>query len=203
MFTGVVVGIVKDNKDPEKMHRILVEIPEESTDGKIESYWCRVSSPMAGKDRGLVILPDVGTEVVLGFSYKSNSPYVLGAVYNGKEDKAEPYKNADGANDKRVFWSRSDHLVVFNDSSGGEQVGFGAQASSRLDVTSAPIHHVLDSSKMIITEFCEKDTNWEATKNISIKCKEFELDASNAVKIKGLNVLMKAGTKMEFSGGLY
>ena len=45
MFNGVVVGIVKDNVDPEKMHRILVEFPVESTERKLESYWCRMASP--------------------------------------------------------------------------------------------------------------------------------------------------------------
>ena len=87
MFNGTVVGVVKDNVDPEKMHRVLVEFPTESTDKKLESYWCRVSTPMAGKDRGLVIIPDIGTEVILAFAYKSNTPYVLGGVYNAKEDK--------------------------------------------------------------------------------------------------------------------
>ena len=48
MFNGVVVGIVKDNVDPEKMHRVLVEYPTESTDKKLESFWCRVSSPRIG-----------------------------------------------------------------------------------------------------------------------------------------------------------
>ena len=81
-------------------------------------------------------------------------------------------------------------------------VGFGAQASSRLDVTSAPIHHVLDSSKKVITEFCEKDTNWEATNTISIKCMDFELEASNSITFtSGANTPMKAGAQMTLKGG--
>ena len=202
MFNGMVVGIVKDNVDPEKMHRVLVEFPVEKTEKKLESYWCRVSSPMAGKDRGLVIIPDKGTEVLLGFSYKSNSPYILGAVYNGKEDKPEPYKNDDEKNDKRVFWSRNDHMVIFDDTKGKERVDFGAQASSRLDVTSAPIYQIMDSSKKIITEYCEKDTKWEAKKTISIKCKQFVLEASNSITMKSSgNTQTKAGGNKNISAG--
>ena len=202
MFNGMVVGIVKDNVDPEKMHRILVEFPVESTERKLESYWCRMASPMAGKDRGLVIIPDIGTEVIMGFAFKSNSPYVLGAVYNGGEDKPEPYKNDDEKNDKRVFWSRNDHMVIFDDTEGKERVDFGAQASERLDVTSAPIHQILDSSKMIITEYCEKDTEWEAKKTISIKCKTFELEASNSIEMKsGAGTDTKAGGDKSISAG--
>ena len=201
MFNGMVVGIIKDNVDPEKMHRVLVEFPVESTERKLESYWCRVSTPMAGKDRGLVILPDIGTEVIMGFAYKSNSPYVIGAVYNGGEDKP-PYKNRDMTNTKRTFWSRNDHMVIFDDTDGKERVDFGAKASTRLDVTSGPIHQILDSSKMIITEYCEKDTNWEAKKTISIKCKDFKLEASNSVKMtSGAETQTKAGGNKSVSAG--
>ena len=58
------------------------------------------------------------------------SPYVLGAVYNGTEDKPEPYHNDDGLNNKRVFWSRNDHMVIFDDTPGMEKVQLGAQAPS-------------------------------------------------------------------------
>jgi len=201
MFNGVVVGIVKDNFDLEGMHRVLVELPSEGTDKKLESYWCRISSPMAGKDRGLIMIPDIGTEVILGFAYKSNSPYILGAVYNGK-DKPEPYKNDDGDNNKRVFWSRNDHMVIFDDTDGEERVDFGAKASTRLDVSSGPIHQILDSAKMVITEYCEKDTNWEAKNTISIKCKDFNLEASNSIEgSSGLGTQIKAGTEMTVTAG--
>ena len=70
---------------------------------------------MAGKNRGWVSIPEIGTEVVISFAYRSLQPYILGAVYNGGDDKPEPYKNDDGNNDKRVFWSRNDHMLIFDD----------------------------------------------------------------------------------------
>jgi len=194
MINGIMVGIVKDNVDPEKRHRILVELPVESTGGNVESEWCRVVSPMAGKNRGLVMIPEIGTEVVLGFAYRSLEPYVLGAVYNGGDDKPEPYKNDDKKDNKRVFWSRNDHMVIFDDTEGEEKVELGAQASTRLDVKSAPIYQSLDSSKKTITEYCDGDTKWEAKQNISIKCKDFTLEATNSLKTKSsADTAMKAG----------
>ena len=95
MISGVIIGVVKDNVDPEKLNRILVELPTESTEGSTETYWCRMTTPMAGKDRGWVCIPEIGTEVVLTFAYRSLQPYIIGAVYNGGEDKPEPYKNDD------------------------------------------------------------------------------------------------------------
>jgi uncharacterized protein involved in type VI secretion and phage assembly len=181
MITGFVVGIVKDNVDPEKMHRVLVELPVESFENKTETYWCRVMSPMAGKNRGLVILPEIGTEVVISFSYKSLCPYIVGAVYNGGDDRPEPYHNDDEKNNLRVFWSRNDHMVIFDDTDGEEKVELGAQAPTRLDVTSGPIYQQLASTEKTITEYCDGETKWEAKKNISIKCKDFILETSNNI----------------------
>ena len=197
MIEGVMVGIVKDNKDPEKMHRVLVELPTESFKSNTESYWCRIATPMAGMNRGLVILPDIGTEVVLMFSNRSNHPYIIGAVYNGGDDRPEPYHNDDEENNKRVFWSRSSHLLIFDDSKGKEKVELGTCAGTRLDVTSGNIYQSLDSSQAVITEYCDGDTKWEAGTSISIKCTDFSLEASNTIATSS-----SATTAMK-SGGQY
>ncbi|MFT5684580.1 MAG: hypothetical protein ACI8RZ_005521 [Myxococcota bacterium] len=182
MINGLVVGTVLDNKDPDGLHRIKIQYPVESED-QLDSSWCRMCSPMAGKDRGLVILPDIGTEVVIVFAYRSMTPYIVGAVYNGAEDKPESYHNDDGNNDKRVFWSRNDHMVIFDDTSGAEKVEIGAQATTRLDIKSAPIYQSMDSAEKTITMFCEKDSEVEALETISIKCKDFKLEADQTIKL--------------------
>jgi uncharacterized protein involved in type VI secretion and phage assembly len=210
MINGVVVGIVVDNKDPEKMHRIKVKYPVDSGE-EVTSSWCRMASPMTGNGRGLVILPDIGTEVVLGFAYRSLSPYVLGAVYNGAEDPPEPYHNDDNNDDKRVFWSRNDHMVIFDDTSGAEKVEIGAQASGRLDVKSAPIYQSLNSAEKVITVYCEKDTAVESVETISIKCKDFKLEADMTVEHKasqtavyasGTSTDIKSGTTQEYKASM-
>ena len=195
---GLFVGIVKDNKDPEKQHRVLVTLPTEKKDTEVETFWCRIATPMAGKDRGLVIIPEIGTEVVLAFSGVSHHPYVIGAVYNGDEDLPEPYHNDDEKNDKRVFWSRNDHMVIFDDTEGEEKVEIGAQTKTRLDITSAVIYQSADSAEKTITEYCDGDTEWEAKEKISIKCKNFELETSKTIVLKsGEGTAMNAGGDWE------
>lgn len=199
---GVQVGIVKKNKDDQKMHRVLVEFPVLSSSRKTESYWCRIITPMAGKDRGLVMIPDIGTEVVVVFSAKTSSPYIIGAVYNGKDDKPDNYANEDRKNNLRVFWSRNDHLIIFDDTKGAEKVEFGAQASSTRDVTSAPIYISLDSSKKTVTEYCDGSTSWEAENTISFKCTDFTLEASNSVEmVSGSDTAAKSGNKTDLKAG--
>ena len=53
VINGCVVGIVLENNDPEGMHRIKVQIP--ASGGELESYWCRMVTPMAGNQMGLVM----------------------------------------------------------------------------------------------------------------------------------------------------
>jgi uncharacterized protein involved in type VI secretion and phage assembly len=193
MISGLVVGIVLDNVDPDKMHRVLVKYPVDSED-ELKSSWCRMMTPMGGKLRGLVMLPDIGTEVLMMMAYKTMSAYIVGAVYNGTDDKPEPYHNDDSNDDKRVFWSRNDHMVIFDDTSGAESVSIGAKAPTRLDVKSGPIYQVLDSSQKTITEYCGKDTIWEAVETISFKCKDFKMDASMTVAMGAKTAILASGT---------
>jgi uncharacterized protein involved in type VI secretion and phage assembly len=197
MVNGVVVGVVLDNRDPDGLHRVKVKYPVE---GWVESTWCRMMTPMGGADRGLVILPDIGTEVLLGFAYRSLSPYVLGAVYNGEEDTPAPYRNDDGSDNKRVFWSRGDHLLVFDDTPGAEQVGLGARAPTRLDVRSAPVHHVLDAAGKELTERCEGTTLYEAKGTISMACTRFTLQA-DTVLLRGGSDEVCVSSEVKLSSG--
>ena len=65
-YVGVVYAVVTQNKDPEGQHRVRVKFPWH--DNSQESYWARIAVPMAGKDRGMAFLPEVGDEVLVAFA---------------------------------------------------------------------------------------------------------------------------------------
>jgi phage protein D len=80
----LVVGVVTNNKDPDDMGRVKVQYPALDPDG--EGAWARIAGPSAGKGRGLMMLPVVGEEVLIGFEHEDMTrPYVLGSVFNGKD----------------------------------------------------------------------------------------------------------------------
>jgi phage protein D len=80
----MVVGLVTNNNDPDKMGRIRVKYP--SLSDSEESAWARVLSHNAGKERGIFMLPQVGDEVVVAFENgESRRPLVIGSVFNGKD----------------------------------------------------------------------------------------------------------------------
>ncbi len=117
-INGVVVGIVTDNKDPENMGRVKVRFPWR--DDQDDSYWARIASLMAGNERGLYFLPEVGDEVLVVFDHGDiHHPYVLGALWNGTEPP--PENNSDGKNNIRKIKSRSGHEIIFDDNAESSQ----------------------------------------------------------------------------------
>jgi uncharacterized protein involved in type VI secretion and phage assembly len=92
---SLAVGVVTNNDDPEKLGRVRVKFPALGQD--IESAWARVANPQANGERGLMMLPLVNDEVVVGFEGGDpRRPYVLGSVWNGKA-RPGPLSVTDGS----------------------------------------------------------------------------------------------------------
>src|SRR5439155_18611427 len=66
-ITGVVIGVVTNNKDEEGrgwVHVRFLWLSEVD-----ESNWARIAAPMAGKERGMYFLPEVNDEVLVAFEH--------------------------------------------------------------------------------------------------------------------------------------
>jgi len=191
---GVTVGVVTNNQDPDGLGRVKVKFPWLSDD--VESHWARVVTPMAGNDRGLFFLPEVDDEVLVAFEHGSPEfPYVLGALWNGK-DKA-PESNDDGENNMRTIKSRSGHVVRLDDTDGSEKIeivdGSGANsivistADNTITITAdADITIESGSGKLILSGNgieikSQADLKVEAGANMDLK-------ASGQLNIKGTTV---------------
>jgi phage baseplate assembly protein V len=76
----------------------------------------RMMMPSAGSKRGVYWMPEVGDEVVVAFEGSdSNSPIILGALYNSNSappDQAKPSND----NNVRTIVSRSGHEITLDDS---------------------------------------------------------------------------------------
>jgi phage protein D/phage baseplate assembly protein gpV len=111
---GLVVAIVTNNDDPDKFGRIRVRYPSLGDD--TEGWWARLAGPAAGKDRGLMMVPQVGDEVVVGFEQGDvRRPYILGSLWGG-DAKPGALVNTDGSfalmSDKQVQVSAKDAIVI-------------------------------------------------------------------------------------------
>jgi uncharacterized protein involved in type VI secretion and phage assembly len=176
---GVVIGIVTNNKDEDGLGRVKVKIPRLSGDD--ESYWARVVSFMAGKERGALFLPEVDDEVLVAFEHGDIAmPYVLGALWNGVD--VPPETNSDGENNVRVIKSRSGHVIRLNDKDGEETIEIIDKTEKNSITISAK------DNKITITS--DKDIEFSAKNGkISLDAKDVEIKSS-------------AGTKLEASANL-
>ncbi|HEX2926975.1 MAG TPA: phage baseplate assembly protein V [Ruminiclostridium sp.] len=124
---GVMIGLVIKNdsaNDSEKPGPGLVKVQIPLL-GMKESNWARVVSFMAGKERGAFFIPEVGDEVLVAFENGDvNKPFVIGALWNGKD--TPPEKNSDGKNDIRIIKSRSGNIIQFSDKSGSEKISISS-----------------------------------------------------------------------------
>jgi uncharacterized protein involved in type VI secretion and phage assembly len=81
---GLVIGLVTNNDDPEKLGRVRVKFPQ--LGDTIEGTWARIATPGAGDARGMMFLPKPGDEVVVAFEHgDKRRPVVLGGLYNGRD----------------------------------------------------------------------------------------------------------------------
>jgi uncharacterized protein involved in type VI secretion and phage assembly len=128
-MNGVVVAIVTNNRDPDGLGRIKVKYPWNENEG--ESYWARVVSSMAGKDRGIFFLPEVDDEVLVSFELGNmESPIVLGALWNGKDTPIEINEN--GENNIQKIKSRSGLEIIFDDTSNSEKLEIKSKSGHKI-----------------------------------------------------------------------
>ena len=188
---GLVEALVTDNVDPEKMGRVKVKFP--LLPETPESTWARLVMPMAGKERGWMTIPEIGDEVLCAFVHGDiNNSIVVGSLYNGVD--TPPYANEDGENNLRVFQSRSGHRLTFDDTAGDERM--------ELILHNEEIRVIWDAANKTLSVYSGKDIIIEAKETISMKCKDFILQADATIGMKsGSSTEIKTGSSCKVDGG--
>lgn len=190
-INGVVIGIVTNNKDPEGLGRIKVKFPWLSDED--ESNWARVASLMAGKERGIFILPEIDDEVLIVFEHGDiNMPYVIGSLWNGKD--VPPETNSDGKNNIRMIKSRSGHVIRIDDTNGNEKIEIVDKTEKNM-IT-------IDTKENKISIMSDKDIEMSAPNGkITIDAMNIEIKSSAATKIEAAAEMdVKASANMNVKG---
>lgn len=120
-YFGVYPAIVTDIVDPDAIGRIEVRFPWLGSDGdEAVRAWATLVSPYADDDQGLLVLPEVDTQVVVAFEAGNlRRPYIIGATWNGQE---APPAEAQAANNIRTFKTRSGSELEFDDTEGSAKI---------------------------------------------------------------------------------
>lgn len=116
---GIVIGLVTDLDDPERLGRVQVRFPYL---GDRRSDWAKLVSPMAGPDRGMFFRPEVDDEVLVAFEHGDpRRSYILGSVWS-KVDRPPSDDGQPVQNNWRFIRSRSGHIFKLDDTAGRERV---------------------------------------------------------------------------------
>jgi phage protein D len=183
---GVVVGIVTNNQDPEGLGRVKLKFPW--LDDDLESYWARIASIMAGKERGFFILPEVDDEVLVIFEHGDiRFPYVIGALWNGMDKPPISTSQAVGSNGKvnqRVWKTRTGHTITLDDSDDSPGIFIVDQTGNN--------KISIDSSQNKLSIEIDGDIEIKANGNISLKSSQnlqIQSDSDLSIKSSGnLNI---------------
>lgn len=199
--TGVAIGIVTENEDPEGLGRVKLKFPWR--DANDESHWARIATPMAGDAMGTFFLPEVGDEVLVAFEKGDvGHPYVLGALWSKKA--MPPADNADGNNDIRQVKTRSDHVLTFDDD----------ETDGKVEIETAAGHSIVldDSSgseKITIEDNAGQNTiefdavsgslSISAGTSLTIEAPQIEISGDGNVKITANGALTLEGAIIQLN----
>lgn len=123
---GLYPALVTDLEDPDGLGRVEIELPGLGEAGADVRAWATLLSPYADDDQGLQMLPEVGSQVVVGFEAGDpRRPYIVGAAWNGREALPE---TPTASNDKRLIQSRAKSRLEFDDTAGAAKVTISMQS---------------------------------------------------------------------------
>ena len=236
-INGVVTGIVADIKDPENLGRVkllfpwLAEEKEETVhieddEDRAHSYWARMATLMAGKDRGTFFIPQVDDEVLVAFEHgQIDRPVVIGMLWNS-EDRPPEKMDEKGKNDIRSIHTRSGHKVVFNDSedkpsieivdkTGKNRIFMDSknkkmeiEAEDDLTITvggklTIKAKGITIESSAYVSMKAQSNMNLEATSAFSAKgTSKAGLESSAQTEVKGTAVSINGSGMTEVKGGI-
>jgi uncharacterized protein involved in type VI secretion and phage assembly len=223
--SGVAVGIVTNNVDETGGYRVKVRfpwLPNGGSSGGEESHWCRISTLMAGPDRGAYWLPEVNDEVLVAFDHGDlQYGFVIGALWNGSDKTVYSNKDASGKlldagfagkneakkNDLRAIRSRVGHQLVFNDNASEPRVSLHSAKKHRIvlddkggDPTQIEIYDGKEENYILIDTKNKKVTIESKTGDMLLKCKEtFTIEAKNIKMKSDEKTTLDVGSNYEMS----
>ena len=177
---SLVVGLVTNNNDPDGMGRVRVKYP--SLSDNEESAWARIATPSAGNARGLLMMPQVQEEVIVGFEHgDTRRPIVVGSLFNGRDKPGEELlQNKDGT--------------------------FSLLSDQKIHQHSKKDFEIKSDQKLVIevqsdeTEKVQGNLTSEVTGTAKLKAQQYTVEAGSSMTVKGVNVTVEASGPLTLKG---
>jgi len=188
LFYGVYPAVVVDVVDPDGQGRVRVRLPW-SPDPAGQSYeaWARLATMMAGAGRGSWFVPDTGDEVLVAFEGgEPRRPYVVGALWNGKDAPPESMDGA-GRNLKKVLRSRNGVQVTLDDTDGRERLVLETPGGQKVTLEDGPGRiEVVDANGNSV-ELAAAGVTVVATAKLTVQAAQVEVTAGMVTVNAGMS----------------
>ncbi len=201
--SGLLIGIVtKTHEDPEGLNRVKVKLP---TWDDSKEVWARIISPYASKKVGIVFMPEVNDEVVIGFfNDDPRFPVIVGSLYSGKHEPPYP---PDEKNKIKAIVTREKMKIEFEEEKKIITIETPGKNTIIIDddkktITVQDQHkNKIETSKDGILIDSAKDVNIKAKGNIVMDAKQkITIKAAMDYAVEGLTVKQKAKTQLALEG---
>lgn len=196
---GVMVGIVTDNKDPDKKARVKLQFPVYN-DGR-ETDWVPIATMMGGNGRGAVFIPEINDEVLVAFEQgDASKPYVIGGLWN--QNDVPPTADYE-KNNLRLIQSRAGHQLVFDDTDSKGKITIKTTKGHIIEFTDeSDTINIADSSGNNSVKIVGGSTNelTVATSGGTIKLNaqgEVSVTANQAIKMSAPQISLEASGTMD------
>ncbi|MEY2420298.1 MAG: hypothetical protein QOI95_365 [Acidimicrobiaceae bacterium] len=198
---ALAVGIVTNINDPDQRGRVKVRFPGLSESS--ESAWARLTALGGGADRGMVFIPEVNDEVLVGFeSGDVRQPVVIGGLY-GQKSGIPTWDVADGIVGARRITSRVGHYIELGDGDGDTKQHLllmlkGDAHKLRLGKDRFDLE--LPAQKEMLIKVGDSTIEIKANGDLALAAPNINLKATADVKIEGVNVTIAATAKFAAEG---
>ncbi len=200
---GLLNAIVKDIWNEKHPGMVKIEYLLGEKDYKT-SDWVRVMTPYAGTEYGNYWLPEIGTEVVVGFIQGNlNMPIILGCLWN--QIDSHPKEAVNQENDIKTIMTKAGNKITFCDKKEKEKITI--ETPKNMNIT------IDDENELIVLQDKEKkngvvvdgkEGNITVTAKTAIKLqignKEVLTADSNTVKITSGTVQLEGIQNLKLKG---
>ena len=192
---GVARGLVTDNKDPDGLGRVRVQL---TWQGQGSGYWARTAAPMSGSAYGAWFLPEVGDEVLVGAEHGDPALlYVIGMLWNGKAKP--PAANEDGKNNLRLIKSRAGHHVLFDDSEGAAVLELKLADGKRLTLDKDGVAIADAAGNTIVMKSQGSEISVTSKAKLTLKSAQIAIEADGTLEIKSGGTLTLKGALVQIN----
>lgn len=186
--SGLTIGVVVSNEDPDGEHRVRIRLPLIDTDA--DGIWARVASLDAGAERGFFFRPELGDEVVVGFlADDPRRAVILGMLHSSA--RAAPLAGSN-ANHEKLFQSRSKMKLYFDDDR--KILSLETPAGNKLTLSEDAKAVLIEDQSGNKIEMTDAGIKIEAAQALELKAgTELKLESGTAFSVKG-------GTELRMEG---